>query len=165
MIRQNTKNMVNELKEASSKTHNTRLSIRFASDLYHPTPCIKTGNLNSEVYALFGRNPMLKRIPGTDKNQIVGMINREKFMGQIAGIFHWEIFHKKRCVTVMDHAPILVESATAIQAVADRLLVDAGSTILLESFIVVRELEFLGGGYPNGKSGGCHEVLADMKLA
>ena len=52
---------------------------------------------NNEVYAIFERDPSEQILPVIENQQIVGLINRERFMGTMAGRFHWEVYSKKRC--------------------------------------------------------------------
>jgi signal transduction histidine kinase len=121
--------------------------IRCAADLCHPTRCVDQDTLNGEVYKVFEKHPELQCLPVTDKNRIVGLINRESFMTEMAGRFHWEIYSKKRCVKMMQDDPLIIESDTLIPDIASRLLGTGAVNILLDSFIVTRDGQLLGIGY------------------
>jgi signal transduction histidine kinase len=79
--------------------------------------------------------------------KIVGLINRERFMGHMAGHFHWEVYGKKCCTKLMDPEIVVVEAEPEIREVANLLLVSGKNRMLLENFIVSRDGIYLGTGY------------------
>lgn len=121
--------------------------IRTAADISYPTRCIDVETLNSEVFALFDADPAMQSLPVVDKKIVVGTINRERFMGRMAGRFHWEVYSKKRCSKMMDHDPVVVEADTPIREVAQLLLGEMASQALAESFIVSRRGAYVGTGF------------------
>lgn len=120
---------------------------RTAADICHPTICIQADVRNSEVLAIFNNDLSLNCLPVIDAGEIIGLINRHRFMGTMAGRFHWEIYSKKRCTKMMDASPLVIEADTPIREVANMLLHDARTPLLPESFIVASKGEFMGTGY------------------
>jgi signal transduction histidine kinase len=121
--------------------------VHCAADLVHETRCVDEETLNSEVYKIFEKHPELQSLPVLEKRRVVGLINREFFMTQMAGKFHWEIYGKKRCTKLMDASPLVIEATTPITEIASQLL-DAGSSdILVDSFVITVDGMLVGIGY------------------
>ena len=120
---------------------------RTAADICFASRCVPADTSNNQIYAILNENPTLQSIPVLDGKKIVGMINRERFMGLMAGRFRWEVFSKKHCTKMMDSDPLQVEADTLIHDVANQLLRSGGRHTLAESFIVVRNGNYLGTGY------------------
>lgn len=121
--------------------------IRVAADLCHTAYCISADTKNSDVYAIFESDTSIQILPVLDDDKIVGLINKERFMGRMAGRFHWEVYCKKRCTKMMDHNPIIIEANTPIRDVASLLLGAGNKRELSESFIIERSGKILGTGF------------------
>jgi signal transduction histidine kinase len=121
--------------------------IRVAADLCRPARCISADTKNVDVFAIFESDIDIQILPVLDDNKIIGLINKERFMGRMAGRFHWEVYSKKRCTKMMDDNPILVEADTPIRDVATRLIGTGGKNALSESFIIERSGKILGTGF------------------
>ncbi|TXT25877.1 MAG: PAS domain S-box [Rhodocyclaceae bacterium] len=121
--------------------------IRCANDLCHSTRCIDQDTLNSEVYKVFEKHPELQCLPVTGKDRIIGLINRESFMTEMAGRFHWEVYSKKRCVKLMQDDPLIIDADMTIPDIASRLLDTGAVNTLADNFIVTRAGQLLGIGY------------------
>lgn len=134
-------------KKSSATPKLQNASVRLAADLSHETRCVEEETLNSEVYRIFEKHPKLHSLPVTDKNRVVGLINRDFFMTQMAGRFHWEIYSKKRCSKMMEETPLVIEADTPIPEVAGRLLEAGSPNILVDSFVIARDGQLLGIGY------------------
>ena len=122
-------------------------TIRVAADLCHPALCITADTKNIDVFAIFERDTSIQILPVLDDNKIIGLINKERFMGQMAGRFHWEVYSKKRCTKMMDDKPIVVEASMPIREVANLLLGSGIKNALSESFIIERSGKILGTGF------------------
>ncbi len=120
---------------------------RIAADLCHQAPCVDAATRNAEVFEIFNAKKSLQCLPVVEDEKIVGLINRERFMGHMAGHFHWEVYGKKRCTKLMDEEIVVVEAETEIREVANLLLVSGKTRMLLENFIVARDGTYLGTGY------------------
>lgn len=122
-------------------------SFQTAANISYPTRCVDADTLNSEAFSIFDSDASIQSLPVVKNSKILGMINREKFMGKMAGRFHWEVFSKKHCATMMDPCPLVVEADVEIRDVAKKLLGKNASTALAESFIVTRQGAYLGTGF------------------
>ena len=120
---------------------------RVAADLCHPALCITADTKNIDVFAIFESDISIQILPVLDNNKIIGLINKERFMGRMAGRFHWEVYSKKRCTKMMDDKPIVVEANMPICDVANLLLGAGGKHALSESFIIERSGNILGTGF------------------
>lgn len=124
-----------------------RSDAEYAADLCHDTRCVDEDELNNEVWKIFDKHPALSSLPVVKRKTVVGLINRERFMSQLAGRFHWEIYGKKRCSKLMEESPLVVEADTTIQELA-RILVATGSpSVLADSFIITDNGELMGIGH------------------
>ncbi|MBS1161421.1 MAG: hypothetical protein H6R15_3840 [Proteobacteria bacterium] len=132
-------------------------AITTAAQLSRQTRCIDAETRNSDVFAIFDAHPSLQSLPVVDAGQIVGLINRERFMGLMAGHLHWELFSKKRCTKMMDHDPLVIEADTRIHDVAGLLLKNGCPYVISESFIVARGGQLVGIGFSG-------EVLSTLLL-
>ncbi len=122
-------------------------NIRVAADLCRPALCITADTKNIDVFAIFESDITIQILPVLDDNKIIGLINKERFMGRMAGRFHWEVYSKKRCTKMMDNNPIVVEADIPIRDVATLLLGARGKNTLSESFIIERSGMILGTGF------------------
>lgn len=122
-------------------------TVKQATDLSHPTRCVDEDTLNSEVWKIFDRHPELQCLPVVDKRRIVGLINREAFMTQMAGRFHWEVYGKKACTKIMEEDPLVIDADAPIPTIADQLIATGSPNVLVDSFIVARNNELHGIGY------------------
>lgn len=118
--------------------------VHSASQICFPTQWISAEMKNQDVYAIFDSDAHIQILPVVQEGEVVGLINRERFMGTMAGRFHWEIYSKKRCTKMMDVDPLVVDAATSIAEVANQLL-HLGE--LPESFIIADKGTFQGTGY------------------
>lgn len=119
---------------------------RTAADLCHPVLSIDSATRNVEVFEIFEAHPHIQCLPVLADGMLIGLINRQSFMVQIAGRFHWEVYGKKRCTKVMDDAPMVIDATTPIQEIADRLVGEKPG-VLPESFVVACEGEVQGVGF------------------
>lgn len=126
-----------------------------AADLCHAVRFIDAGTRNSEVFEIFEAAPQIQCLPVLADGLLVGLINRQSFMVQIAGRFHWEVYGKKRCTKVMDDAPVRIDAAMRIHEIADRLVGDVPGG-LPESFVIVCDGKLQGVGFTS-------DVLAALR--
>lgn len=117
---------------------------KMAAHLCRPTRVVPIGMRNREVFELFEHNPEHIAFPVMDHGHIVGVLNRDAFMRTMARPFHKEIFGKKRCVSLMDSAPVVVEGDTTIPELAGLLDKNGDSRSMGESFVIVNQ-GFVGG--------------------
>lgn len=138
---------MSKLKKIQATPHQDTNSLRnahVAADLCYPATCIDPDMRNNEVYAIFERDPSEQILPVIENQQIVGLINRERFMGTMAGRFHWEVYSKKRCKKLMEHDPVVIDAQCSIVDVAERLLGGGEKHVLADCFIIARSGVLLG---------------------
>lgn len=121
--------------------------VQSASQICLPTRWITAEMRNHDVFAIFDGDEQIQILPVVQDGEVVGLINRERFMGTMAGRFHWEIYSKKRCTKMMDHDPLVVDAATSIAEVANQLLHLGEHQALPENFIIADKGTFQGTGY------------------
>jgi serine phosphatase RsbU (regulator of sigma subunit)/RimJ/RimL family protein N-acetyltransferase len=120
--------------------------IRTAVDLCRKTLAVDVDTRNRDVYELLESDPTIMNIPVTENGMIVGLINRDGFIRNLAGRFRWDLFSKKRCAKLMDKSPLVVDAALPIRDLATHLLNPDEPHRLSEGFIVTRSGELLGTG-------------------
>lgn len=136
-----------KIQATSNQDTNSLRNAHVAADLCYPATCIDPDMRNNEVYAIFERDPSEQILPVIENQQIVGLINRERFMGTMAGRFHWEVYSKKRCKKLMEHDPVVIDAQCSIVDVAERLLGGGEKHVLADCFIIARSGVLLGTGY------------------
>jgi signal transduction histidine kinase len=134
-------------KHTRTSKQNPLEGVSCAADLSHETRCVDEETLNSEVYKILEKHPELQSLPVVENGRVVGLINREFFMTQMAGKFHWEIYGKKNCTKMMDGAPLVIDAEMPIPAIASQLLESGSPNILVESFIITRDGLLVGTGH------------------
>lgn len=133
--------------QAASRSVGNLENVQLASHICLPTRWVTAEMRNHEVYSIFDTDASIQILPVVEDGEVVGLINRERFMGTMAGRFHWEIYSKKRCTKMMDHDPLVVDAATSIAEVANQLLHLGEHQALPESFIIADQGTFQGTGY------------------
>lgn len=116
-----------------------------AADLCHAVRSIESSTRNTEVFEIFETGPDVPCLPVLADGFVIGLINRQHFMVQIAGRFHWEVYGKKRCTKVMDDAPVIIDAGMRIHEIADRLVGNIRGA-LPESFVIARDGALAGVG-------------------
>jgi diguanylate cyclase (GGDEF)-like protein len=120
--------------------------IRTAADLCRESIFVESDLANKGVFDLFEHHPALLNIPVVSDGEVVGLINRDKFMRSMARRFHWELYANKRCSKMMDQAPLSVEAETPISELADQLLAGHDSSRLSDGFVIKRGKKLVGTG-------------------
>ncbi len=131
--------------------------IRTAGDLCRQTLAVDVDTRNRDVYEVFEDDAMIMNIPVTENGRIVGLINRDSFIRNLAGRFRWDLFSKKRCSKLMDNSPLIVDTETPVPDLARQLLDPDKPYRLSEGFIITRADELLGTGLTS-------DVLAAMTI-
>lgn len=121
---------------------------------------IKWNMDNAEVIARLEKDPGLLVLPVVDdKWRPVGMINRHSLIGRFAMPYRRELYGRKSCTLFMDNRPIIVDHATSIQDVGQRLS-QSDQYRLMDGFIVTENGEYIG----IGSSHALMAMITDMQI-
>lgn len=107
---------------------------------------IQCSSDNSAVIARFEQDPGLLALPVVAADwRPVGIINRYSLIDRFAMPFRRELYGRKPCTLFMDDAPIVVDHATGIQDIGQRLSQSAHHQ-LMDGFIVTENGLYIGIG-------------------
>ena len=107
-----------------------------ASDLCVITPSISAERNNAAVLEIFSKHRELISLPVLENDQPIGLISRNIFMSQMSKPFQREIYDRKSCIAFMDKDPLIVESDTSVEQIAE-LAVKMGDKTLADGFVIV----------------------------
>lgn len=118
---------------------------RVAGDLCVKSAHASPSQTNKEILQVFKHHPGLVSLPVVENGAPIGLINKSLFMTNFALPFHREVFERKSCIAFMDKTPLIVDSETPIQEIG-RLVVEVGSKVLNDGFIIARQGRYAGTG-------------------
>lgn len=133
---------------------------RRAAHLARPTPAIPRGSTNDRVDAEFRAHPELPCLVVVDNARPVGLIQRERFYGQLAQPFHRELYLRRSCDVFMDDAPVVVDAELGLEALS-REVVASGARALASGFVVCDRGAYLA----TGTGLELMQALADLQAA
>ena len=116
-----------------------------AADLLIQVPSVNPGHDNIYVRNLFSGNLALSSVPVIERENPVGLIMRDAFLGQMARPFATEVYGRRSCTAFMDPAPLLVDQATTISDLS-ALAIEIGEKVLKGGFIVTDGGNYVGYG-------------------
>ncbi|WP_321326232.1 bifunctional diguanylate cyclase/phosphodiesterase [Thiomicrorhabdus sp.] len=108
-------------------------------------PIVKPHHLVNEVSEMFLQHAELDYFPVVGGKQVVGMIWRRDLMNLLASKFGQELHARKSVASVMDKAPIIVDSGTSLVDLS-RLVTDSNEFGSRDAFIVEKKKKYLGCG-------------------
>jgi signal transduction histidine kinase len=114
-----------------------------AGDLRQNSLALPPGMLNAEVAHYFEADREVPAFAIVDGGVPVGLIDRLGFMSRFASRYGREIYAGKPITRLMDPAPLVVESTTPVDAVANLIFADRPGA-LTTGFILVRNGTFDG---------------------
>lgn len=114
-----------------------------AGDLRQNSLALPPGMLNAEVAHYFEADREVPAFAIVDGEVPVGLIDRLGFMSRFASRYGREIYAGKPITRLMDPAPLVVESTTPVDAVANLIFADRPGA-LATGFILVRDGTFDG---------------------
>jgi signal transduction histidine kinase len=114
-----------------------------AGDLRQNSLALPPGMLNAEVAHYFEADREVPAFAIVDGEVPVGLIDRLGFMSRFASRYGREIYAGKPITRLMDPAPLVVESTTPVDAVANLIFADRPGA-LTTGFILVRDGTFDG---------------------
>jgi phosphoserine phosphatase RsbU/P len=117
-----------------------------AADLCAKSPVVSAADTNQTVRELFDKHRELISVPVVDANKPLGLINRHRFLSEMAKPYRRELHDRKSCVVFMDAQPLVVDAATTLERTAF-LIVETQKKALSDGFLVVRDGDFLGIGF------------------
>jgi diguanylate cyclase (GGDEF)-like protein len=100
----------------------------------------------SRAYDAFSHDPALYALAVVDdKGSPIGIINRFRFLEALSRPFAREQLIRRRVVSVMDAAPLVVDERMPLDRLSE-ILVDDATKYIFDGFIVTREGKYLGMG-------------------
>ena len=108
-------------------------------------PKVKPNQLVNIVSEMFLEHPKLDFFPVVAEKQVVGMVWRRDLMNLLARKFGQELHARKTISSVMDKAPIVVDSRTSLIDLS-RLITDSHEFDSRAAFIVEKKKKYLGCG-------------------
>ncbi len=117
-----------------------------AQDLCVPTPSVTVSQTNESVLEVFTSHRDLACLPVTEDDKPIGLINRSIFMSQMSKPYHRELYSRKSCIAFMDKEPLVVDSATSLEALTFKA-VEYGEKALAEGFLITQDGKFIGLGH------------------
>ena len=130
-----------DLRHATMPTATPRVAGDLCVKSAHATP----SQMNKEILHVFKHHSGLVSLPVVENGVPIGLINKSLFMTNFALPFHREVFERKSCIAFMDKTPLIVDSETPIQEIG-RLVVEVGSKVLNDGFIITRQGRYVGTG-------------------
>jgi serine phosphatase RsbU (regulator of sigma subunit) len=118
---------------------------RVAGDLCVKSAHATPSQMNKEILHVFKHHSGLVSLPVVENGMPIGLINKSLFMTNFALPFHREVFERKSCIAFMDKTPLIVDVETPIQEIG-RLVVEVGSKVLNDGFIITRQGRYIGTG-------------------
>ncbi|HTY04788.1 MAG TPA: phosphodiesterase [Rhodocyclaceae bacterium] len=101
---------------------------------------------NDVVFSRFEQNPDLIALPVVDGEwRPIGMVNRYSLVDRFARPFRRELFGRRSCTLFMDDMPLVVDEATSIQDVSQKLSQSAHHH-MFDGFVVTSKGRYLGIG-------------------
>jgi phosphoserine phosphatase RsbU/P len=116
-----------------------------AADLCTNSPVVSAADTNATVRELFDKHRELISLPVVDAAKPVGLINRHRFLSEMAKPYRRELHDRKSCVVFMDAQPLIVDATTTLERTAF-LIVETQKKALADGFLIVRNGDFLGFG-------------------
>jgi diguanylate cyclase (GGDEF)-like protein len=104
---------------------------------------------NREVFEIFTADPNLMNVAVLGEGEVVGLINRDSYMRNMAKPYFRELYDKKRCVKFIDEAAVVVDANTPILELADKLLNSSSNYRLSDGFVITQGKKLLGTGLTN----------------
>lgn len=102
---------------------------------------------SAEVLTLLADHTEITALPVVDHLLPIGLINRGKFMDEMAKPFRRDLFAKKSCIAFMDKDPLIVDSNLSIQDLSFKVT-ENNSKALKEGFLVTNQQgEYAGVGH------------------
>lgn len=121
---------------------------------------VQSSSDNDIVFARFELDPDLLALPVVDATwRPIGMINRYSLIDRFARPFRRELFGRKSCTLFMDSSPIVVDAATSIQDIGQRLSQSARHH-LLDGFIITENERYIG----TGSSHALMAMITDLQI-
>jgi EAL domain-containing protein (putative c-di-GMP-specific phosphodiesterase class I)/GGDEF domain-containing protein len=115
---------------------------------------------NQTVFDRFEQDPALLVVPVVDAEGVPrGMVNRYSLIDRFARPFRRELFGRKPCAVLMDPEPLIVDHATSIQDLGQRLSRAPGHH-LLDGFIIIEHGRYIG----IGSSQALMALITDMQI-
>jgi CBS domain-containing protein len=116
-----------------------------AEELARRAVTLTPAQLNRDVMDLFRDHPAQASLPVVEDGVAIGLLNRTIFLTGFSMPFRREVYERKSCIAFMDKTPLVVDADLSL-ADLGRLVVDAGSKVLQDGFIVTRNGCFQGLG-------------------
>jgi diguanylate cyclase (GGDEF)-like protein len=127
-----------ELRHVSRVGHLRNLSLIHA-------PCVSLSTSNNDVAAIFMSNPELHALAVLLNERPVAIINRQQFMDQFATLYFREVYGRKPCEQLANHAPRLIERDHDIDELVG-ILTSQDQRYLTDGFIVTENGRYMGLG-------------------
>jgi diguanylate cyclase (GGDEF)-like protein len=108
-------------------------------------PCVSLSTSNNDVAALFMASPELHALAVLSNDRPVAIINRQQFMDQFATLYFREVYGKKVCAQLANHAPRLIERDHDIDELVG-ILTSQDQRYLTDGFIVTENGRYVGLG-------------------
>lgn len=116
-----------------------------ARDLVHQAPFVTPDHDNLAVVTLFNEHKDLISLPVVEHGKPFGLINRQLFLSQMTRPFFRELYDRKSCIAFMDKAPLVIESSSSLEQVAQQMVV-SGDKSVTDGFIITDAGQYLGLG-------------------
>ncbi len=117
-----------------------------ASQLCRELPTVGVATTHEQLYRLFCEDEHLHAVALVDQQQKpVALIDRTQFTSRWAKPFFNELYGKKPCGLFANHAPLIMDADTGIDALT-AVLTSSDQRYLSEGFIVTRGGRYLGLG-------------------
>ncbi|CAK9886311.1 MAG: Phosphoserine phosphatase RsbU [Candidatus Erwinia impunctatus] len=108
-------------------------------------PTVAPGQDNGTVLSYFTEHPAVISLPVVENGLPVGLINRHVFLSQMSRLYFRELYEHKSCVVFMNDAPLVIDSACTLDAVAHRMVAFSAQSVT-DGFIITHNGYYLGMG-------------------